>query len=449
MKDTICAIATLVGESSINVIRISGDDAILIVDKIFDKDLTKKQSYTITYGYIIDGNEKIDEVLVSVFKGPKSFTREDVVEINTHGGKISVNKIMELLLCKGCRLAEPGEFLKRAFLNGRIDLVQAESVSDMITSRTDAARAMSMKGISHELSKKINDLRANILELIANIEVNIDYPEYEDAIVVTCELVDKKINYVEDKIKDLLDTSKNGLLIKNGINIAIVGKPNVGKSSILNQLIGEEKAIVTNIKGTTRDIVEGSSIINGIEVNFYDTAGIRESDDVVESIGIEKSIKKIEESDLILFVIDSSVEFDEEDKEVLEKLGDKEVLVVYNKSDIGSNKNYLLEKYDSIEINTKENDKIKLLKDKIVEIFNLSEIEKSDYTYISNARQIALLKKCLDIINDIRCELDMDIPVDLMQINIQLLWETLGEITGQVYKDDLLDEIFSKFCLGK
>ena len=449
MKDTICAIATLVGESSINVIRISGDDAILIVDKIFDKDLTKKQSYTITYGYIIDGDEKIDEVLVSVFKGPKSFTREDVVEINTHGGKISVNKIMELLLCKGCRLAEPGEFLKRAFLNGRIDLVQAESVSDMITSRTDAARAMSMKGISHELSKKINDLRANILELIANIEVNIDYPEYEDAIVVTCELVDKKINYVEDKIRDLIDTSKNGLLIKNGINIAIVGKPNVGKSSILNQLIGEEKAIVTNIKGTTRDIVEGSSIINGIEENFYDTAGIRESDDVVESIGIEKSIKKIEESDLILFVIDSSVEFDEEDKEVLEKLGDKEVLVVYNKSDIGSNKNYLLEKYDSIEINTKENDKIKLLKDKIVEIFNLSEIEKSDYTYISNARQIALLKKCLDIINDIRCELDMDIPVDLMQINIQLLWETLGEITGQVYKDDLLDEIFSKFCLGK
>ena len=449
MKDTICAIATLVGESSINVIRISGDESISIVNKIFNKDLTNKNSYTITYGFVVDGNEKIDEVLVSIFKGPKSFTREDVVEINTHGGKISVNKIMELLLINGCRLAEPGEFLKRAFLNGRIDLVQAESVSDMITSRTDAARAMSMKGISHELSKKINDLRSNILELIANIEVNIDYPEYEDAIVVTCDLVRDKINYVEEKIHDLIDTSKNGLLIKNGINIAIVGKPNVGKSSILNQLIGEEKAIVTNIKGTTRDIVEGSSIINGIEVNFYDTAGIRESDDIVESIGIEKSIKKIDESDLILFVVDSSVEFDEEDKEVLEKLGDKEVLVVYNKSDIGSNKNSLLEKYDSIEINTKESDKIKLLKDKIVEIFNLSEIEKSDYTYISNARQIALLKKCLEVINDIRCELEMDVPVDLMQINIQLLWETLGEITGQVYKDDLLDEIFSKFCLGK
>lgn len=449
MKDTICAIATLVGESSINVIRISGDDSISIVNKIFDKDLTKKNSYTITYGFIVDGNEKIDEVLVSVFKGPKSFTREDVVEINTHGGKISVNKIMELLLVSGCRLAEPGEFLKRAFLNGRIDLVQAESVSDMITSRTDAARAMSMKGISHELSNKINDLRSNIIELIANIEVNIDYPEYEDAVVVTCDLVRERIDYVEKKIHDLIDTSKNGLLIKNGINIAIVGKPNVGKSSILNQLIGEEKAIVTNIKGTTRDIVEGSSIINGIEVNFYDTAGIRESDDVVESIGIEKSIKKIEESDLILFVIDSSVEFDDEDREVLEKLGDKEVLVVYNKSDIGTNKHELLEKYDSIEINTKESDKIKLLKDKIVEIFNLNEIEKSDYTYISNARQIALLKKCLEVINDIRTELEMDVPVDLMQINIQLLWETLGEITGNVYKDDLLDEIFSKFCLGK
>ena len=449
MKDTICAIATLVGESSINVIRISGDESISIVNKIFDKDLTKKNSYTITYGFIVDGEEKIDEVLVSIFKGPKSFTREDVVEINTHGGKISVNKIMELLLVNGCRLAEPGEFLKRAFLNGRIDLVQAESVSDMITSRTDAARAMSMRGISHELSNKINNLRSKILELIANIEVNIDYPEYEDAIVVTCDLVRERINFVEEKINDLIDTSKNGLLIKNGINIAIVGKPNVGKSSILNQLIGEEKAIVTNIKGTTRDIVEGSSIINGIEVNFYDTAGIRESDDIVESIGIEKSIKKIDESDLILFVVDSSVEFDEEDKEVLEKLGNKEVLVVYNKSDIGSNRNELLNKYDSIEINTKENDKIKLLKDKIVEIFNLNEIEKSDYTYVSNARQIALLKKCLDVISDIRSELEMEVPVDLMQINIQLLWETLGEITGQVYKDDLLDEIFSKFCLGK
>ena len=241
MKDTICAIATLVGESSINVIRVSGDSSIEIVNKIFNKDLLKKESHTITYGFIIDGEEKIDEVLVSIFKAPKSFTTEDIVEINTHGGKISVNKIIELLLVNGARLAEPGEFLKRAFLNGRIDLVEAEAVSDMITSKTDAARRMSMRGINHELSDRIDDLRNNILTLLANIEVNIDYPEYEDAVIITKELISEKMIYVRDKIKELLDTSRNGLLIKNGINIAIVGKPNVGKSSILNKLIGEEK----------------------------------------------------------------------------------------------------------------------------------------------------------------------------------------------------------------
>ena len=449
MSDTICAIATLVGESSINVIRVSGDKSLEIVNKIFDKDLSKKESHTITYGFIMDKNEKIDEVLVSFFKGPKSFTTEDTVEINTHGGKICVNKIMELLLKNGCRLAEPGEFTKRAFLNGRIDLVEAEAVSDMIESKTDAARKMSMRGINHELSNKIKDLRSNIISLIANIEVNIDYPEYEDAVVVTKELVEEKIKYVEDKINELLDNSKNGLIIKNGINIAIVGKPNVGKSSILNELLGEEKAIVTDIKGTTRDIVEGSAIINGIETNFFDTAGIRETNEIVESIGIEKSIKKINDSDLILFVIDSSDDFDKEDEEVLNKIKDKKVLVVYNKIDLGNKKNKLLEKYDSIEISTKNKDNIKLLKDKIVEIFKINDINNSDYTYISNVRQIGLLNNCISIINDIKNELKKDTPVDLMEINIKLLWETLGELPGSVYKDDLLDEIFSKFCLGK
>ena len=292
MNDTICAIATLVGESSINVIRISGNKSVEIVNKIFDRDLTKKESHTITYGFIIDGDEKIDEVLISYFKSPKSFTTEDTVEINTHGGKTCVNKIMELLLSNGCRLAEPGEFTKRAFLNGRIDLIEAEAISDMIDSKTETARKMSMRGISHELSNKINDLRSNIISLIANIEVNIDYPEYEDAVVVTKELIDEKVQYVEEKIEELIDNSKNGLIIKNGINIAIVGKPNVGKSSILNELLGEEKAIVTDIKGTTRDIVEGSIVINGIETNFFDTAGIRETNEIVESIGIEKVLKK-------------------------------------------------------------------------------------------------------------------------------------------------------------
>lgn len=449
MKDTICAIATLVGESSINVIRVSGDASIEIVNKIFDRDLTKKESNTISYGFIMDNNEKVDEVLVSVFRSPKSFTTEDIVEINTHGGKVCVNKIMELLLCNGARLAEPGEFLKRAFLNGRIDLMQAEAVSDLINSKTDNARKMSIKGVDKELSNKINDLRNNILSLIANIEVNIDYPEYEDALVVTCDLIKEKTSYVEKEIHKLLDESKNGLLIKNGINIAIVGKPNVGKSSILNKLLKEEKAIVTDVKGTTRDIVEGTILLQGIEVNFFDTAGIRETTEIVESIGIEKSIKKINESDLILFVVDSGTEFDKEDKEVLSKIKDKKVLVVYNKDDLDTKEIPELLSFESIKINTKDESKIDLLKNKIIEIFNLNDLTNSDYTYISNARQIGLLRKCLEIIKELNEEVNKDIPVDLLEINVKNLWETLGEITGNTYRDELLDEIFSKFCLGK
>ncbi len=449
MNDTICAIATLVGNSSINVIRVSGDDSINIVNKIFSGDLTKKETNTITYGFIKDKNEKIDEVLVSIFKKPKSFTTEDIVEINTHGGTMSVNKIMELLLTNGCRQAEPGEFLKRAFLNGRIDLVEAEAVSDMILSRTEASRKMAMKGINKDLSNKIKNLRENILSLIANIEVNIDYPEYEDAIVVTKELISEKVKYVKEKINVLLDNSKNGIFIKNGIDISIVGKPNVGKSSILNSLLGEDKAIVTNIKGTTRDIVEGKILLNGIEINFYDTAGIRKTNEIVEEIGIKKSIDRINKSDLILFILDSSTEFDNEDKEVLDKIKDKKVLIVYNKSDKGEFKNKKLDKFESITINTKEKNKIELLKNRLIDIFNLNDIEKTDYTYISNARQISLLKKCIEVIEEINEEISKDIPVDLIEINVQLLWETLGEITGEVYRDELLDEIFNKFCLGK
>ncbi len=449
MNDTICAIATLVGESSINVIRVSGDKSIEIVNSIFDRDLTKKESHTISYGHIVDNDERIDEVLVSVFKSPKTFTTEDVVEINSHGGKICVNKILELLLNKGCRLAEPGEFLKRAFLNGRIDLVEAEAVSDMINSKTDSARKMSMRGINKELSKKIDDLRDNIMSLVANIEVNIDYPEYEDELVITKEIVEEKIKYVKDKINELLDNSKNGVIIKNGINISIVGKPNVGKSSILNKLLGEDKAIVTSVKGTTRDIVEGSTIINGIEVNFFDTAGIRKTDEIVESIGIEKSIKKMEESDLVLFVISSSEKIDDEDMEILEKLKDKKILVIYNKVDLSNSKDERLKDYDYIEMSTKDDKYVKQLKDKIVEIFKLNDIEKSDYTYISNSRQISLLNNCLDIIDDINKKIKSDIPIDLIEIDIKSLLDKLGEITGNTYENELIDKIFSNFCLGK
>lgn len=449
MNDTICAIGTLVGESSINLIRISGNKSIEIVNKIFDKDLTKKESHTITYGFIVDEKEKIDEVLVSVFKSPRSFTTEDIVEINTHGGKAPVKKIMELLLNNGARLAEPGEFLKRAFLNGRIDLIEAESVSDMINAKTESARKMSMKGIDKEISNRINSLREILLSLIANIEVNIDYPEYEDAVIVTKELINEKNIEIKNKIEELIDSSNNGLIVKNGLNVAIVGKPNVGKSSILNSLLGEEKAIVTDIKGTTRDIVEGNILINGIDVYLYDTAGIRETDELVESIGIEKSISKIKESDLVLFVLDSSSNFDYEDKKVLDNIKNKKVLVIYNKIDLGNKKVKELEKYDSLNISAKDKNCVEIIKQKISEMFNLDDISNSDFTYISNVRQISLLKKCLKISEDIENEIKKDIPIDLMEINIKLLWETLGEITGNVYKEELLDEIFSKFCLGK
>ena len=356
---------------------------------------------------------------------------------------------MELLLNNGARLAEPGEFLKRAFLNGRIDLIEAESVSDMINAKTESARKMSMKGIDKEISNRINSLREILLSLIANIEVNIDYPEYEDAVIVTKELINEKNIEIKNKIEELIDSSNNGLIVKNGLNVAIVGKPNVGKSSILNSLLGEEKAIVTDIKGTTRDIVEGNILINGIDVYLYDTAGIRETDELVESIGIEKSISKIKESDLVLFVLDSSSNFDYEDKKVLDNIKNKKVLVIYNKIDLGNKKVKELEKYDSLNISAKNKNCVEIIKQKIFEMFNLDDISNSDFTYISNVRQISLLKKCLKISEDIENEIKKDIPIDLMEINIKLLWETLGEITGNVYKEELLDEIFSKFCLGK
>ena len=450
MEDTIAAVATTIGESSINVIRISGNNSINIANKIFSKDIRNVPSHTVHYGFIVENNEKIDEVFLSVFRTPKSFTTEDVVEISVHGGSASVNKVMELVLSNGARLAEPGEFLKRAFLNGRIDLTQAEAVGDLINAQTESSRKMALKGVDKTIFCEINELKEKVLALIANIEVNIDYPEYEDAVVVTKEMINDTNEFIRDKVNKLLKNSKKGLLIKNGLKIVIVGKPNVGKSSILNSLLKENKAIVTDIKGTTRDIVEGILMIDGVKLDILDTAGIRETDDVVEAIGVKRSVDAIEEADLVLFVIDSEDGFNHEDKEVLDKIKDKEILVVYNKND--KKENYKvgeLNSYNSINISTFDNDMIEKLKDKISCIFDLKSIAESNYTYISNARQIALLNKSLSIIDEIENAVNNDLEVDMIEIDVKRLWETLGEITGEVGSDDLLNEIFSKFCLGK
>lgn len=450
MEDTIAAVATTVGESSINVIRISGKDSINVANKIFSKDISGALSHTVHYGFIMENGEKVDEVLLSVFKSPKTFTTEDIVEISVHGGSSSVNKVMELVLSNGARLAEPGEFLKRAFLNGRIDLTQAEAVGDLISSQTESSRKMALKGVDKTIYKMVNELKEKVLALIANIEVNIDYPEYEDAVLVTNDLIIKTINEVKDEINKLLRNSKKGLLIKNGLKIVIVGKPNVGKSSILNALLDENKAIVTDIKGTTRDIVTGELVIDGVKIDILDTAGIRETKDIVESIGVKRSVDAIDEADLVLFVVDSVDGFTHEDKEVLNKIKDKEVLVIYNKNDkVKDYKNDNLSDYESINISTFDSDMISKLKDKIAEMFDLESIAESNYMYISNARQIALLNNCISIINDIENSVKNGELVDMVEIDVKKLWETLSEITGEVSSDDLLDEIFSKFCLGK
>ena len=450
MEDTIAAVATTIGESSINVIRISGKDSINVANKIFSKDISNVLSHTVHYGFIMENDEKIDEVFLSVFRAPKSFTTEDIVEISVHGGSASVNKVMELVLSNGARLAEPGEFLKRAFLNGRIDLTQAEAVGDLINAQTESSRKMALKGVDKTIFGEINELKEKVLALIANIEVNIDYPEYEDAVVVTKEMINDTNEFIREKVGKLLKNSKKGLLIKNGLKIVIVGKPNVGKSSILNSLLNENKAIVTDIKGTTRDIVEGTLMIDGVKIDILDTAGIRKTNDVVEAIGVKRSVDAIDEADLVLFVIDSEDGFDKEDKEVLDKIKDKEILVVYNKNDkIKDYKVDELSSYNSINISTFDSNMIEKLKDKISCIFDLKSIAESNYTYISNARQIALLNKSLSIVDEIENAVNNDLEVDMIEIDVKRLWETLGEITGEVGSDDLLNEIFSKFCLGK
>lgn len=450
MTDTICAIATSVGTSAINIIKISGKESISIVNKIFTKDLLKAKTHTITFGYIKDKEEKVDEVLVSVFLEPNTYTGENIVEINTHGGLAVTNKILEMLLEQGCRLAEPGEFLKRAFLNGKRDLLEAESISDLINAKTEASRKMSMNGVTGELSRIINNLRNKLLTIIANIEVNIDYPEYEDAIVYTNELLKTNIIEIKNELKKIVDESEKGSIIKNGINIGIVGKPNVGKSSLLNRLINEDKAIVTDVEGTTRDIVEGKIVINGIEINLIDTAGIRQTSNVVEKIGVEKSKSILETSDLLLAIFDGSKPLTKDDLDILKEIENKKSIIIINKEDLPMKiEKEKFSRYKTLQISIKENKGINDIIEEIKSLFNLNELETQDFTYLSNARQINLIKNCLSLSEEINKQNEKNTPVDLIQIDIQRLWEKLGELTGESYKDELLDEIFSKFCLGK
>lgn len=448
MNDTIAAISTTTGIGAISIIRLSGPESLEIASKVFTKDLTKVETHTIHYGYIKNNDEKIDEVLVSVMKAPKTFTKEDIVEINCHGGIATTNKVLEILLNNGARLAEPGEFTKRAFLNGRIDLLEAEATMDLISSKSDKARKMSLNTLTGETSNLIKDLRSDIVGIISNIEVNIDYPEYEDIEVLTNEKILPEIQKFKEKLEKIIKKSQDSKVIKEGIKVGIIGKPNVGKSSLLNSLLEEEKAIVTNIPGTTRDIVEGTIILDNVILNIIDTAGIRESDDIVEKIGIEKSLTIINEADLVIFILNNNEKITAEEKELLEKLKDKKKIIVINKIDLENKLDKsILDNY--IEISAKENIGIEKIKDEIKRLFNLGELEASDLTYMSNARSISLLGKSLNNINDAISEINNNSPIDIVEFHLKDAWNNLGEIIGETYTDELLDELFSRFCLGK
>lgn len=448
MNDTIVAISTALGIGAISIIRLSGEDAISIANSIFKgKDLTTVSDHTINYGKIIENGKEIDEVLVSVMKAPRTFTAEDVVEINCHGGIITSQKILELLIEKGCRLAHPGEFTKRAFLNGRIDLIKADGIIDMINAKSSKMSEMAMNKINGETSNKIRNLREKLTQIITNIEVNIDYPEYYDIEEMTIDKIKDSMDYIKNELSNILRMSKDGKIIKNGIDVAILGRPNVGKSSLLNSLLDEKKAIVTDIAGTTRDIVEGSITINGILLNIVDTAGIRETENVVEQIGVEKSIEMIDKSDLNILLLNNNDELTDEDRDLLNRVKNKPHIVVVNKIDLEQKINLELIE-DIMMISAEKKIGIDNLKRKIVEMFNLEQIETSDMNYITNPEQIAKIKKCVSIVKEIEEKLSTT-TVDMLEIDIRNVWTLLGEVLGETYDEEILDQLFSRFCVGK
>lgn len=451
MNENICAISTSLGVGAISIVRTSGPDVIGIVNNIFKEcDLTKASTHSIHYGHIVDGDEIIDEVLVMLMRAPKTFTLEDVVEINCHGGIATTNRILELLLTNGCRLAEPGEFTKKAYLNGRIDLIEAEGINDLINSETELQRKYAINRVEGNLSKLIIKNREILVSLRARLEVNFDYPEEADAEEMTHEITLKELEKINISLEELLNSSQNGKILKSGIDVAIVGKPNVGKSSILNHLLDENKAIVTNIAGTTRDIVEGSITIGGIKLNLIDTAGIRETEDIVERIGVDKSIEVLKDADLVIYVFNNNEEITNQELELLNSIKNVKKIVFINKNDLDSKINQELIK-DNIMVygNTIDPNGLDDLKNKIVELFNINEIKSKNYNYLSNARQIALVKESLRAISNAIESVKNAMPLEMIAVDIDEAYELLGEIIGSTYKDELLDELFSKFCLGK
>ncbi|WP_208587165.1 tRNA uridine-5-carboxymethylaminomethyl(34) synthesis GTPase MnmE [Gracilibacillus suaedae] len=456
-KDTIAAISTPIGEGAIAIVRLSGEEAIAISNRLFEgKDLEKVESHTIHYGKMIDTetNEMMEEVMVTVMRAPKTFTKEDVVEINCHGGLASVNRLLEHVLLHGARLAEPGEFTKRAFLNGRIDLSQAEAVMDLIRAKTDKAMNIALKQLDGKLSKLVHQLRQKLIETVAHVEVNIDYPEYDDVEEMSHQMLRKQTEEVYQEVERLLSMAKQGKILREGIATAIIGRPNVGKSSLLNAFVQETKAIVTDIPGTTRDVIEEYVNVRGIPLRLVDTAGIRETEDIVERIGVERSRQALKESDLILLVLNYGEQLTEEDRNLFKAIEGLEYIVIVNKTDLD-------QKLDLEEVRQLAGDQKVIttalieekgmddLEEAIADTFFAGDLESGDLTYVSNVRHIQLLQQTLKALEDAMDAMDADMPIDLVQIDVTRAWELLGEIVGDTMQDSLIDQLFSQFCLGK
>ncbi|WP_201003140.1 tRNA uridine-5-carboxymethylaminomethyl(34) synthesis GTPase MnmE [Paenibacillus glycanilyticus] len=458
VHDTIAAISTAVGEGGIAIIRVSGPDAIEGTARIFRSrtDLRDAATHTLHYGHIIDpkNGEEVEEVIVTVMRGPRSFTAEDVVEINAHGGVVAVKKVLDqVLLQDGMRLAEPGEFTKRAFLNGRIDLMQAEAVIDLIRSKSDRAFSVARKQAEGTLSKRIKALRQTVIELLAHIEVNIDYPEH-DVEDLTSNYIREQSGSALEEIGKLLKTANEGKILREGIMTAIVGRPNVGKSSLLNMLAQENKAIVTDIPGTTRDVIEEYVTLNHIPLRLLDTAGIRETSDVVERIGVERSHNALEEADLILFVLNNNEPMHEDDRALLEKVKERQLILIINKSDLESKLEMaeieaLVDEERIVRMSVREEEGLDRLEKAISKLFFEGQLDSGDLTYVSNVRHISLLKRAQQSLIDAIDASNTGIPIDLIQIDVRSAWESLGEILGDEVGDSLIDQIFSQFCLGK